>query len=182
MILVLCSGGLDSTYMAMDALLSGNNVQLHHVSIKNSCNRWTQELSSFEAIVEQFQLMGFDPKVTTSAFDGLQLPVTSDTLHYLDAAPTILAADRSITEVQVGFIETEATYIEYYAKLWKLLRRIPRREPSKARLEFPLLETAKGEILRKIHPKLKPLTWSCRTPFDGEPCGKCTTCNILKLL
>ena len=56
-ILVLASGGLDSTYLIYDNLKKGNNVTALYVTVENNPTKNKSELMALELIRKYFQYM-----------------------------------------------------------------------------------------------------------------------------
>lgn len=44
------------------------------------------------------------------------------------------------------------------------------------RIENPLKTMTKADLIERLPPELMRLTWWCRKPRAGKPCGRCITC------
>lgn len=173
-VLVLFSGGMDSTLLVKRALAAGRWVvplfvdygQPHH----------DEELAAAEAF---------------SATNGLHLRTVERGLHgglvkggspvvpHRNLALLAYAANRAVaegvTEVQIGCCHNDARTFrdcrtEYIERAAYLLAQ------GGVKLTAPLLYTTKREIRRELGRQLGS-TWSCYHPTNGEPCGKCGACR-----
>lgn len=182
------SGGLDSAYLAWRLLSLGHPLLLHHCSYKTTQNRWPHEDEAYVNILNWLAARGLtDWTIILSEF----AKCGSVPYWFLDYEYLFWIAgahlrnhpnrhnDRSdIEHVVVGsHKESRRTFGDpTFNRIWETLCRTAEREIKP--LE-PMKRYDRTQILRDMPPDLVKLCWSCRTPKDGKPCGKCSTCKAV---
>ena len=185
-VLIMFSGGIDSAYLVERAIHAGHEVVIHHVSLRNKFNRWQLELEAVNNLLHLWRDRGYKFKYSTSIIDNTELPMTQDAYYTSSLASVICSKDLTIDDAWLGFLVHEDYNIEYYERVFNAgISKMPSHSyqgTSKARLAYPLITFSKLDVVNSISGTALALTWSCRTPDSGEPCGNCSTCNALKKL
>ena len=193
-ILVMLSGGVDSTFMLYHYLTQTEDaVHVHHISLRYPSEpRWPEEDAASRKIVEycrEIRPFGY----SESRFDlGFRRFVGRDSDTQLLVAAKVAPNLEGEVHVALGwqYRDIEATVQRRYdvsQKLWQALcdsMDAPFGERVSRKLLFPLyeLKVAKREMIRLLPHELLRLTWSCRRPVRSENgisrvCGTCHACR-----
>ena len=187
--ILMFSGGIDSTYLAWKLMSSGIFLNLHHVSIRNDSEKmWKPQYNAIFGIIKYFIENGMNFKYTQSEFHFFgwsQIGFDSDIL--LLAAQKV--AQNFVGEVEVILGWNPADMLRpriadrakrnVTANIWSaLVQSAPNRDMI-ADLKYPLIEwdKTKEEMIQEMPKDLLDMTWSCRRPVDGNPCGRCHACK-----
>ena len=191
--IILFSGGMDSTYLLWRYLKDNRPVHVHHVSLRNRTEAmWQPQDAAAARILVRLQKeftfgyteskhewfctkpIAFDSDVLllhlqclVKSFKGYELTLNLGWTHEGMVRPII---KRRLARNATG-------------GLWTALRNSlnnPSYVPKE--LTFPLLEwgTDRRDMIRDLPQNLLDLTWSCRRPDNGKPCGKCVPCKQIK--
>ena len=170
-VLILFSGGMDSTLLVKRAVEHGRRVvplfvdygQPHHsqerAAAQGFCDAHNIDLRAVERGLHGGLVKGGSPVVP-----GRNLALVSYAANR--------AAAENCSEVQIGCCAADAETFEdcrpnYIETLAKLVRPI--------NLTAPLIFTTKTEIREELGGSLSA-TWSCYHPTNGKPCGECGAC------
>lgn len=189
-VLVMLSGGLDSAYLLYYYLKETDlNVHAHHIVLKSPTEpRWKKELNASRNIVYYCRKNLRKFSYTESTWDwGDVRGIVRDICLVSIVAGTIIrevrgdyiylatgrVADDNNNDSSRRLFEQDTS-----GKLWtKIAQEFAAGKRIHSVIQRPLLGMTKKEIVEKAPPKLVGVTWSCRTPRDGKPCGTCHACR-----
>lgn len=189
--LLMFSGGFDSTsllkYLLERGKLNGDNLLVHHIKIKNKHkDRWIPEDESANKIIKYFQKK-YNFEYTTSTVELFDNHKTLDSSLYSLMAAQIVRKHRLVLEIEkidevfvawldsdIGpEIEHEVTKNIFYSALGSL-------KDVNAKWSTPFLEKDKKDIKGILTQEETEMTFSCRYPKNGKPCGTCFACTSNK--
>jgi len=195
-ILLMFSGGLDSTYMLYYYLKNTNyNIHVHHISLRYPSEpRWREEDIASRNIVKLCQKIRPFEYSESRVDIGFYKYVGRDSDTQLLMASKVAPNLNGKVSVALGW-----QYNDYQSdllngrardkkseKLWEALCNsmdAPHGNSISRELLFPLVEMrlSKREMIKLLPKELLHLTWSCRTPVKNEnnisiACGKCHPC------
>ena len=171
-VLILFSGGMDSSLLVKRAVESGRRVVPLFVDYGQP--HYDKECAAAEAICDRYGLV---LRVVERGLHGGLIRGGSPVVPHRNLNLVAYAANRARAErcpiVQIGCCAADAKMFadcrpDYLALLDGLL--------GETKLAAPLLHVTKREIRRELG-RMLPQTWSCYHPQDGEPCGKCGACK-----
>ena len=180
-ILVMFSGGLDSTGVLWKLLNEKKSLHAHHLYLVNKENRAQAEDKAVKSIVEYMKKIN---EFTYSesyhehpAYNG-NFMWDSDIYNFI--AGTICLSLRSIEEVAIGRTKSDLGVDQRAERGTKILHTF---NPNIKKI-YPVGDMTKKQIYEMLPEKLRNLTWSCRTPIYEENhiknCEKCKTCKDMK--
>jgi 7-cyano-7-deazaguanine synthase in queuosine biosynthesis len=193
-ILLMLSGGIDSTYLLYDYLqATRHRIHAHHISIRYPHQqRWRAEDPASERVVAWFRRNLREFEYTTSRFDldfhrigwdsDLQLLVASKVALNLGAHRIRLALGWCADDLERRPVR-ERLELGITAEIWRSLRRSTGRTNLDEAIAMPIIEQhlRKVDLISRLPRELFLLTWSCRSPsfLDGtpHPCGRCHACQ-----
>jgi len=190
--LLMFSGGIDSTYLAWKLLNENtDSVHLHHVSIRNDVDRmWKQQDKSVASIIEYFKDQGFEFGYSESAFEFYgQEKIGFDTDLLMLVGQKVAQNFGSIRiEFLLGLniLDLQSPPVaarirrNVYNNLWSaVVATAPNRAVIDKNVYFPLIDenVSKEQMMQDMPQPLLNMTWSCRKPKNGVPCGKCRSCQ-----
>ena len=184
-ILIMWSGGLDSSYMLYKYLTETDYpIHAHHIILQNRAEfRWHQEQVAVNNIRDWLKknCRKFDYSESSyyNRFVGrdiaLVLFVASQICYGLCWA--------GIDEIEVlaGWIVEDNKRAPIKRQSGVFYEGANNIIGTKLTLGYPIKDMTKQDIINKIPKELTDLTWSCRRPiFRGGkamPCGKCHACK-----
>lgn len=192
-VVVLFSGGLDSTYLVYDNLRKGNIVIPVYTNIENNESIQKHERRAVDILHEEFEKEfgtmihrvenPLDIKISAShSFALPQIP-----LWVFSAFCTNL--DR-VDEVQVAYVmkDDAISYLNEIKRLFNLTKQFMVRWKNyqKVKVTFPLSKTSKYEIARDLPERYFKHTYFCEYPNVNErgehtsDCGECSSCESVK--
>lgn len=188
MILVMLSGGLDSTGMLVKLLQETNEpIHVHHIIINNKEKRWMAENLAVKNIVEYCYKNYREFKYTANVFGFAQFTSffcwDNDVVRFI--AAQICKGDPSITELALGKCkddETQSFRVRALqsATIWKACFLDGIGTPPK--IIRPVEHMTKKQLAEYLPPELFEMTWSCRTPkIINNKSVKCRTCDTCKV-
>ena len=142
-------------------------------------NRWEPELKAVKNLIYKFQEK-YKFEYIETTLDAVNIGMTYDSLHTTQMAATICfsrhRSSKKIREVYMGFIlEDNVPSFDYQKVLSAPFKDNP------PELILPLRNTPKVEIIQRLPEEYFRLCFGCRQPSaDGTPCGRCTTCRLIK--
>ena len=96
------------------------------------------------------------------------------------ACTAAIYAARADLEVALGFSASDRPAqdptLDWFAKGLQIAGLVAGRDIGWL---WPLAEITKPQIIAALPDELLALTWSCRRPRRGRPCGRCLTCRRL---
>jgi 7-cyano-7-deazaguanine synthase in queuosine biosynthesis len=180
-VLVMLSGGIDSTGVFWQLAKQGRQIHVHHMNLINVERRGDAES---RAVADILTYMKHVTKFVYSesvhvypSFQG-QFIWDSDLMSFI--AGNICMATPAIKEVAIGLTATDAspevsTRIERGNRIFSAFG-------TEAVKTYPLKELSKQQIVDLLPKELRSLTWSCRRPrYDeqgrAQRCDRCKTCR-----
>lgn len=181
------SGGLDSAYLAYRLLSMGHPLLLHHCTYRTGQMRYPHEERAYKAILGWLTDHGLTDwtLITTEFARQNSIPYWFLDYEYLFwVAGAQLRnhpknkARQDIRHVVVpSHAESRRTFGDRtFDRIWQTLERTAERKI--AGIE-PMKRYNRTQILADMPPDLIALCWWCRTPKDGQPCHKCSTCKAV---
>ena len=195
-ILLMFSGGIDSTYLLYHYLRhTSHAVHAHHVSIRYPHQeRWRVEDPASEKIVAwcKDNLRGFE--YSTSRFDldfrgigwdsDLQLLVASKVALNLGSRRITVARGMCTEDLQQPAVRSRRER-GVNRNLWHALcQSVAGGANLNEELAMPIVERglSKAEVIAELPDELIALSWSCRSPIFADdtprPCGECHACLV----
>lgn len=195
--LILFSGGFDSTYLAIDYLKKGYDVELFYIEIENNQDKVKLESSSVEKITEElrkmfpFSVIQLHNKIISynvmNYFDNLK--TSAQPLFWLSSIPFITREkyDYLNVELAIGYImkDESISYLTEQRALMDSLK--PFMKNSNINLVYPLIKHLKQEIVNFIAdmPSIYRFINTCESPatrYIGDdtyliPCCGTRMCN-----
>ena len=188
-IVVLWSGGVDSTYLiqrcceepAYEEVLAG------YVELENNPAKTASELGAIERLVPLLQRS--DKFVWLGTLMRVHFRRTNPNLAFKQIPIWLLALVEAIhppvDEVAIGYIRNPhpgtidaSSHLDDLRRLYADYRPLLHRDPPA--LVFPLAEVEKQEIWERLDPELRSHCVYCEAPLlDGDayrPCGRCRLC------
>jgi 7-cyano-7-deazaguanine synthase in queuosine biosynthesis len=184
-LLVLLSGGLDSTTMLYKYLTeTQREIHVHHISLGGQFgNRDGVELEHVMRIVKWLR---DNTRWFEFSYSSIEMPgftgATSHTLYALMASLMVLSEGYS--GVATGRIATDNTVngsknFDHALQIFKAATQ--NRLPTEAVWELPINHLCKRDLIKMIPRELFALTWSCQYPVQNDDgthreCRKCIGC------
>lgn len=178
-VLIMFSGGMDSTAVLYKYLSEGWQVHAHHLILINKENRWQQELNACKDIVSHLKQQ-HDFEYTESSIDytcmNPRFPFDMDLYKFW--AGMICLTDKNITHVAYGATKDDTLPQVVCNRNDQIFDIVTRKNVISVK---PFENATKKEIFETLPESLRTKFWSCRRPKQNNaPCYKCKTCIILK--
>ena len=185
-IVILFSGGLDSTYLAWRNLKDGHEVVLKTIKIENNENKTKMEMTAIDKIHAELY-KEFSNKVTldkefvkvnintsfTCSLRFSQMPIWIFSSLFLSS---------DFDEIQIGYVMNDdaVSHIGDLKRMYSSYQPIYSRKLPK--LSFPIIKRKKYELLEELPNNYKNLVVFCETPNINEDgtnreCGTCHSCK-----
>lgn len=180
-VLLMFSGGLDSTGAFWRLIAEGRNIHAHHLYLVNKENRAFAEDKSVKEIVEYMKNAGGRFSYSESfheypCYNGNFL-WDSDILSFMAGA--ICLSMKSIKEVAIGMTKSDMS-LNLSARIGRA-NSIFQAFGTEAVKVYPVGDLTKKQIYEMLPEDLRRLSWSCRTPVyvgdDIRTCGRCKACS-----
>jgi 7-cyano-7-deazaguanine synthase in queuosine biosynthesis len=179
-VLLMFSGGLDSTGVFWKLLNNNRKIHVHHMNLRNVERRALAESKSVRDIVNYMSKLGkFAYSESTHQYPVFNRNFIWDSDLTSFMAGNICLACPWIKEVALGLTASDnsaaiSQRIERANKMFSLFA------PNSVKT-YPIRDLTKKQIYEMLPKDLRELTWSCRVPSyseEGVPsaCGKCQTC------
>lgn len=182
-ILIMFSGGLDSTGVFWKLINEKEEIHVHHLYLTNKENRAKAEDKAVRNIVDYMKkIRSFSYSESFHEYPSYNGNFLWDSDIFSFMAGAVCLSLKSIEHVAIGMTKSDmstrlSTRIERANKIFNAF-------DSKASKIYPVSEMTKKEIYEMLPKDLRDLSWSCRTPIyeedDIKKCGKCKTCLELK--
>lgn len=189
-VLVLFSGGIDSTYLVYKNLLEGNDVLCVHNKILNNTMQTAKEIKSIDNILEWLKNHFLYQKIRVSDFNvefqinGYfdNISMLSQPFLWLSSLPIVLQCLPDIDEVQYGIIARDdaLSYINDLKAIFNASMMTNNCIKYKGKLKFPLIKYQKSEIIDKLPTDLLRMTSSCEWNTENKYCNRCHSCRTLR--
>jgi len=202
-ILCMFSGGIDSSGV-LDQLMTNDSYKdnpliIHHIHIHNRENRANAEAFSVSSILNYYkkntqrEFVYSESSINTVGFASLEskrFPFDMDVCAFISG--NICAARKDIEYVAMGRTKTDidgqggnfSNRMKRAQEIFKDVISLDKENPPT--YIFPVMEQTKEEIWISLPEEVKSKTWWCRRPVYNEtqgakPCGKCQTCQDVKV-
>ena len=177
MILLMFSGGLDSTGVFWKLIQEKEELHVHHLYLSNKENRAEAEAIAVRNVVNYMKkIREFSYTESYHEYPSYNGNFAWDSDIYNFVAGTICLSAKNIKEVAIGRTKSDSGFerrAERGNKMLKILAPIVKKI-------YPVGEMTKKEIYEMLPEDLRSLTWSCRRPIykndNIEMCKKCKTC------
>ena len=175
------SGGLDSAYQAWRLLDAGYPLLIHHCEYRTTQLRWPHENEACEKILAWLTERGLtDFEYKTTTFDrGTAARYSSAdiiVLNYISGLVLGNPAHADIKHVVSGHHANSPSPHRPAAKRCREAAEVP--AGRRIRWLFPILKHPKAAIIADMPRDLFDISWWCRKPVDGKPCGdQCPACR-----
>ena len=199
-VLVMFSGGVDSTFMLYHYLKNTDyKIHVHHISLRYPSEpRWKEEDIASKNIVQYCQnIRSFDYSESRMDFGFYKYAGRDSDTQLVMAAkvapnikgPISLALGWQYSDYQEDLINGRAKE-RVTEKLWEALCEsidygLDKHINREILLPLVQMKLSKKEMLKILPLELLRLTWSCRRPLKDKnsvsrPCGKCHPCREIK--
>lgn len=175
-VLLMFSGGLDSTGAFYKLIQSKEELLVHHLYLSNKENRGDAEAIAVKNIIEYMKkIREFSYTESYHEYPAYNGNFMWDSDLYNFVAGTICLSAKSIREVAIGRTKSDEG-LDRSERGTKILNVL---SPDVKKI-FPVGNMTKKEIHDMLPEDLRGLTWSCRKPVykenSIETCKKCKTC------
>lgn len=183
-VLLMFSGGLDSTGAFWKLMQDKRSVHVYHMNLNNKEKRSEAESIAVKSIVEYMRQFGdFDYSESSHTYPTYCNSFIWDSDIASFMAGTICQAVPWIKEIAFGRTASDdaevPTMTERRERGNKILEAL-----CDAKKIYPVMDLTKKQIWEMLPEDLQKLIWSCRRPVTSEnsivPCGKCVTCESMK--
>jgi 7-cyano-7-deazaguanine synthase in queuosine biosynthesis len=182
-ILLMFSGGLDSTGAFWQLIQENQKIHVHHMNLKNVENRSIAESKSTFNIVQYMKkISDFTYSESTHEYPSYNGNFIWDGDISSFMAGSICSSMKSIKKVAFGRTATDdqnsSTHprIERSNKIFSSM--------CNAVKIYPVQHLTKLQIYEMLPNELRDLSWSCRKPIYKNdkimPCKTCITCHYMK--
>lgn len=185
------SGGLDSTYTLWHYLKNNpeKTLLVHHCNWQTVFKRHEQESRAVKDVLNWLSENGMDNyEYIETTVDIRELgvkPVDHQMIAFLTG---IILLNPKYKTIKYSILSTPKDEPERLGKsinrIWQdaaEIRRMPsltvNKKPRDIKVVQPIKDKYKSELIAELPQELLELYFSCRTPKQGEPCGKCHTCK-----
>lgn len=189
-VIVLFSGGLDSTYLIWKNLKEGNIVKPLYFEIENNVNKPLVEKQQIKLLWNLFhdefkdniKPIEYTIKIDVDENGTNELTFKQIPIWLLGI---LFSIDRNYDEVQIAYVGNDdaISYLKEIKKIYKSYNEITK---LLIPLKFPLRKCFKCDMLNELPVIYRDLTFSCENPniisnIDNniifEPCGDCSPCK-----
>lgn len=179
-ILVMFSGGIDSTGMLWKLLNENAPILVHHMNLQNVERRAFAEHKSVEKILQKMRNnYKFLYSESTHQYPSYNNKFIWDSDIVSFIAGTICLSVPSIKHVAIGMTATDMSNSELSDRIDRA-NNIFRSFTDQVDKIYPVKDLTKSQIYSMLPEEIRNLTWSCRTPIykNGVPnkCNRCQTC------
>lgn len=189
MILVMFSGGLDSTGVLYKFLKETNEpIHVHHIDIQNLENRWIPERYAVSRVLAYCKTIR-DFRFTSSCYEFLQFRkhFTWDNDIVRFVAAQIAKGDPQIKQVALGKCADDDVNPAFRIRaiqanaIWHAC--FTENAGSVPEIIRPVENMTKRQIWEMLPPSLQQQIWSCRTPvFHQRIYSYCLSCNTCQAM
>lgn len=181
-VLLMFSGGLDSTGVFWQLIQEDHSLHVHHLYLVNKENRAKAEDKAVKDIVEYMkQIRRFSYSESFHEYPSYNGSFLWDSDIFSFMAGAICLSMKSIEKVAIGMTKSDingglSLRVERANKIFDAFN-------TNAKKIYPLIELTKKQVYEMLPKDLINLSWSCRTPIyegnDIRKCGRCKTCREL---
>jgi 7-cyano-7-deazaguanine synthase in queuosine biosynthesis len=184
-ILIMFSGGLDSTGVFWKLINESETIHIHHMYLVNKEGRARAENKAVKDIVEymsKIRSFGFSESYHEYPCYNNNFIWDSDIFSFM--AGSICLGVKAIKKVAIG--TTASDLSPSLSKRIERANKIFNAFGTSAEKIYPMIGMKKKQIYEMLPKDLRQLTWSCREPvYDGDDiirCGKCKTCKQMSAI
>lgn len=189
MVIVLWSGGMDSTFLVQKYLQEGHKVNAVYFTLENNETKTKAELAATKKLAGLLEKTFTDGRFNFSyqAMGRAEVNRGGDIVaHQVPfwILAALFAIDESVNEVAIGYVQNDCaiSFLEDIRKVYKAYQ--PFFSYKLPKLVFPLTKWSKQEIRNGLAIELMELCVWCECPHDilganevFEPCGYCDPCK-----
>lgn len=183
-VLLLWSGGLDSTYLLCDNLFEGNEVETVYLEIKNNERKVKREKDAIQKITEEIYRLKIGQHFERSL--GLEVVLYDTNCLQLNQPLTWLygLAFHNLTkvdEIQIGYCMNDdaISFIEDIKRVWEAYKPFFY-EGEQPKLVFPLIKKKKTSMFTMLPESIRNMIVFCEKPNGDIDCGECSACKRAK--
>ena len=187
-ILVLWSGGLDSTYLVYMLLQQGHTVCASYVELQNNDSKVRAERRAIESLLKEFKKYPYFKYVGTAA--TIEINGDAKKLRYRQTLLWLLAAaykiDPTYDEVTFGYVMNDdmISYLEDIRNIWNSFSALS--YDGLPKLSFYLTKEKKSDVYNLLPEKFRRHVVWCELPHKVQDrfisCGKCIPCKRMTTL
>lgn len=182
-ILLMFSGGLDSTGALWKLIRTKEELLVHHIYLCNKEKRAEAENKSVKDIIAYMKnIRDFTYTESYHEYPSYNNNFMWDSDIYNFVAGTICLCLKSIKEVAIGRTKSDMGIEQRADRGTKILHTF---DPNIKKV-YPVGDMTKKEIYEMLPEDLRNLTWSCRTPVYKDnyiyECNRCKTCREVTLI
>lgn len=177
-ILLMFSGGLDSTGAFWKLIENQEKIHVHHMNLKNIENRYLAENIATKNIIEYMKnIADFSYSESTHEYESYNNKFIWDSDLSSFMAGNICSFIPSIKNIALGLTKSDlnGSVNDRIARGNKILEAL-----CSATKIYPIKHLTKKEVWDFLPENLRKLSWSCRNPIYQEneiiSCRKCKTC------
>ena len=189
MVIVLWSGGMDSTFLVKKYMDEGHKVDAVYFTLENNDTKTKMELQATKKLSKFFNEMSNEGKgeflFSNQAMGRAEVSRGGDIVAH-QVPFWILAAlfsiDSSVDEVAIGYVQNDCmiSFLDDIRRVYKAYQ--PFFSYKLPKLVFPLMKWTKQEIKDALAKELMDLCVWCECPTElvgdrYEPCGHCSPCK-----
>ena len=182
-ILVMLSGGLDSTGMLWKLIKESRSFHVHHMNLFNQENRAKVESVAIKNILKYvgcYSTFGYSESTHYYPTYNNCFMYDSDIVAFISG--TICLSMPSIKHIAIGMTKNDTEGPSLTSRIERSTKIIS--AFTAATKIYPVMNMSKREIYESLPSDLRDLTWSCRTPIYKDntaiSCDKCSTCESLE--
>lgn len=174
------SGGIDSVFTLWLYAQHQWPLIVHHCHLINWTERAPHELEAVKSVLAWIgENEPFEFHLIQTQFDYGNMGIVQDkeVIGFLNG---VLLRDRRffLHNIIVCSSRDDISRFGYYlnseSDRMRLIEGVGRR---KIKYLYPIANFTKSDMMRRMPRELLDLCWFCRTPKDGQACGKCETCK-----
>lgn len=182
-VLLMFSGGLDSTGAFWQLIQDNQKIHVHHMNLKNIENRSIAESKSTENIIKYMsKLSSFTYSESTHEYPCYNGSFIWDGDISSFIAGTICTSIKSIKKVAFGRTATDNENANALSRIERANNIFS--AMCDAVKIYPVQHLTKLQIYEMLPKELRDLSWSCRKPLYKDnkimPCKNCITCYSMK--
>ena len=185
-ILILASGGLDSTYLMWKALEEGHKVIPVYVEIMNNSPKAERERKALDEIIRKLRKKYGGESIAVER-TIMSLDVESRNECTMAQAPIwllslIFSPLKDVDEVHIGYVmgDCGVSYISELKRIWTMYKQNFMSNRAEATLKFPLIKFHKHDLMDQLPNEIFQLTVFCESSINGNDCGSCVPCKTAK--
>jgi 7-cyano-7-deazaguanine synthase in queuosine biosynthesis len=167
-VLLLFTGGLDSTYLLLKNIKEGNDIDCLYCEILNNGDKTLVEKFCADRLISMIKADETDRKsyirtLTNKVYFSGNCPTNPQILINLFNSLMLSIGNNDYDEVQIAYVQGDIalSYINDMQKLFNLTKKLFGLANNKTKLTFPLAKEHKGDFIDKIPKKYFKYINSC---------------------